>query len=782
MIRFAVTFTCITLGSTLAQSTPPGAAKEEQASEATATQGPQPAPDPAETKQEPKPTPEPAAVKQESSAPQQPTQPVEQVVVTAEKWGGQSVLDLPRSVTPITGELLRDAGVQSIEDAARFVPNTMFTGFTARRLSFPYVRGVGSGQGDPAVATFVDDVPQLNVSSTNLSLVGLDRIEILRGPSGALWGRNTIGGAINLITKEPSPQPGAELFGSMGNYGSQRYEVRATGPVTDPITNDTLAMSVSASYERRDGFSTNELTGNDIDFRDSTFARTQLLWTPDDRNTVRLSIYGEHTRDGGFVLSSLGATTDPTTGQPVPGTGLRDNPYRINQDFEGRTDRDILAGSIVWKHEGRGFDFTSITSAQGWEIAETSDSDFSALDIIRRSTGESEDYAYQEFRLQSAGDYDPSDRDATGMRWLVGLSGFVSDEERSATNAFGNDAAFAGAIANSATQNQGEFRSWSISAFGQVSTLLGNGFELSGALRVDHEDKEAKLAGTFVDPSGASVPTSSASDCRTFSRILPRASITYRPNDDVTSYLTIARGFKAGGFNLTAPGGQESFGTETSWTYEIGIKSLWLDDRVQANAALFLVDWDDMQLSQYDAASGSGYVSNAGQSRSQGFELEVVGEARDGLKLFGTAGYLDTNLSNAKDQYSDDLITAGGTIPGLGQISGTNLPFAPDWTFGVGAQYEHQIDEGFQAFARIDHFRVGQFYYDVRNVGGDQYNLTNLRAGLNYKNWRVDMFVHNVLEEEYVPIALQFNPTDPNQFVGQNGTPRIWGLSVRVTF
>src|SRR5690606_19260066 len=111
---------------------------------------------------------------------------------------------------------LRDAGLTSIEEAARYVPNTLFTGFTARRLSFPFVRGVGSGQGDPAVTTFVDDVPQLSISSTNLSFAGLERVEVLRGPSSVLWGRNTIGGAINLISKKPSWQPGGEFRGTVG--------------------------------------------------------------------------------------------------------------------------------------------------------------------------------------------------------------------------------------------------------------------------------------------------------------------------------------------------------------------------------------------------------------------------------------------------------------------------------------------------------------------------------------------------------------------------------------
>ncbi len=686
----------------------------------------------------------------------------EQVLVTAEKWGGQRLADLPRSVTPITSELLRDAGVQSIEEAARFVPNALVTGFTSRRLSFPYIRGVGSGQGDPAVATFVDDVPQLSVSSTNLSLVGLDRVEVLRGPSSALWGRNTIGGAINLITKEPEWQPRAELFASAGNFGAQRYEVRATTPFTDSVTEDTLAASVSASYERRDGFTENQFTGNDVDSRESTFARTQLVWTPDDRNTIRFSIYGEETRDGGFVLGSLGPS-------PFGGAGLKADPYRVNQDFEGRTDRDILAGAMVWTHYGDGFRVTSISSAQSWQIEESADFDFSQIDGVRRFTEEEEDYAYQEFRVQSDGDYDPRDLASTGVRWLFGLSGFYSEEQRSAANEFrqGGVGVLFGQQQVGTDQSVGEFQSWTASAYGQVSALLGDGLEVSGALRYDLEDKRAEVDRTFT-AGGFAAPLASAREGRSFSRVLPRASITYRPNHDVTSYLTVARGFKAGGFNLTAPQGQEAFGTETSWTYELGLKTSWMDERLQANAAVFFVDWEDMQLSQFDANAG-GFVSNAGESTSRGVELEVVGEVSDALTVFGTAGYLDTEFDRFTDQFGQDA-------------TGQRLPFAPDWTVGAGAQYRRQIGERYAAFARVDYFHVGQFYYDAANLGGEQYDLTNLRVGLDYENWRVDVFVNNAFDQDYVSLAFQANPADPTQFVGQNGAPRTYGLSLRVTF
>ena len=253
-----------------------------------------------------------------------------------------------------------------------------------------------------------------------------------------------------------------------------------------------------------------------------------------------------------------------------------------------------------------------------------------------------------------------------------------------------------------------------------------------------------------------------------FDRILPRLSLAYRCSDDIKTYVSAVRGFKAGGFNLTAPGGSESFGTESSWTYELGVKSQWLDNKITANAALFFVDWDDMQLSQFDATAG-GYVTNAGKSTSQGIELELAGQVCSDWTVFGTAGYLDTEFDQYTDQFGQD-------------VTGRNLPFAPNYTFGAGSQYTHTFGKNVEGFARIDWFHVGEFFYDAGNLGTERYTLTNLRCGWSRHNVRVEGFVSNLFDEEYISLAFQANPGDPTQFVGQNGAPRTYGLSFSVTF
>ena len=510
-------------------------------------------------------------------------------------------------------------------------------------------------------------------------------------------------------------------------------------------------MSVDASYEKRDGYTDNLATGNDIDDAESTFARMQFLWAPNDDNTVHFSIYGEASRDGGFVLSDVG--------------GLRTNPWRINQDFEGRTERDILAGSIVWNHYDRNFDLTTITAAQDWDIDETADFDFQPFDIVRRDTREEQTYVYQEVRLASVADAALDAGEKDGMKWLVGVSGFHSESKQEASNDFRPGSMMFNPLipAEGVDRSAGTFDSWSASVFGQATWMLRNGFEAAAAVRYDYESREATINRTF-----SGFPTGGSRGDRSFERILPRASIAYRSNEDWKTYFSAARGFKAGGFNLTAPTGSESFGTETSWTYELGVKTEWFDDRLKANAAVFFIDWDDMQLSQFDPTAG-GYVSNAGKSTSQGVELEVAAQICEDWSVFGTAGYLDTEFDQYTDQFGQD-------------VSGRSLPFAPSYTFGAGSQFTKKLPNEVQAFARIDWFHVGEFFYDAGNLGAERYNLTNLRLGWTRRNVRVEGFVSNLLNEEYISIAFQANPGDPTQFVGQNGAPRTYGISFAVTF
>jgi len=670
------------------------------------------------------------------------------VVVTARKRL-EAGFDVPQSITVIPESLIRDAGLRNMREAAIYIPNVNLVEFTARRLSFPFVRGIGSGQGEPAVATYVDGVPLLFGSSTNLPLLNVERIEFLRGPQGTLYGRNALGGVIHVFTKMPPVRPELRAEATVGNYGLR--EARLS--VGAPIVEGDLSFGLAGLVLRRDGYSRNDYTGNDVDHRDTLFGQGQLLFTPDERNRFRLSVLAERTRDGGFALSDL--------------PGLRGRPFRISQDFEGVTERDILLPSLTWTHEGDAVDLVSMSSFESLDVLGTADFDFTTLDGVRRRTVEASDSFIQEFRVSSPIDAPTVLGADAELRWLVGFLAFTSDFERSAANEFRPGGVGIIAPIAGIDTSTGDFRDRGLGIFGQASVTLFESLEVGAGLRYDYEEKDAGLHREFT--SGDALLNENSHDLsESYDEVLPRFDVGYRVGDEVRVYAYAAKGYKAGGFNLVAPPGLVPFGPETSWTFEIGAKTVLLDGRLRLDAALFRIDWNDMQLSQFDAAVG-GYVTNAGEATSQGFELELAARPVEGIDLFATFGLTDTGFDSYVDPFGED-------------VGGNRLPFAPRTTFSLGGQWTGELGPDLVGHLRAEYAHLGTFYYDAGNRESESFGLANFRAGVGGEHWRLEAWVRNAFDESYVPVAFQPNPADPSAFIGESGAPRTVGLTLNLDF
>lgn len=675
---------------------------------------------------------------------------IDPVRVTARRWL-EYAQDVPGSVTVVDKETLRDAAVSNVREAGQYVPNLFFTEFSSRRLSFPTLRGISTGVGEPSVVTYIDGVPQLRVSSTNISLLDVERIEFLRGPQGSLFGRNAIGGVINIETERPGDTPSLDLGATLGTYQLQEYEFSASAPIVD----NELYVGISGLSSQRDGYTTNSFSDTRIDDRRSLFGRGRVLWTPNDKNELEYTTYYQRDRDGSFVLGDLDA--------------LEDNPFVISQDFDGFADRDILSNALTYRHRGDEVRIDSVTSFLTWEIEEAADFDFSTIDGVRRFTEEEEDYFYHETRVASAEDAPLRLSDRMTLKWLGGASFFVADREESAANEFrpgGAGILFPPTMVGTSTDS-GDFDQLGFSVFGQVAVEFDERLELAAGLRYDYEDVEVDRLSTF-ETGGFTVFSSSSSPSDEFDELSPTFSASYEVVDDVRVYGRAARGFKAGGFNLASPSGFESFGTETSWSYEAGVKATLLDDRLLLNASYFYIDWDDLQVSLFDAMSG-GYIANAAEATSQGFELEAAAQVTDGLRLFTSFGYTDAQYDSFINQYGQD-------------VSGNNIAFVPETTLNLGAQYDGRIDDNGEWFIRGEYTHIGTYNLDAGNLRSDEYGLLNFQGGVRHGRVRVSGFIRNTLDEEYIQVAFQPSPVDPTSFVGENGPPQTVGVSVRISF
>lgn len=672
------------------------------------------------------------------------------VIVTAQKEPAKAQT-LPLSITAITADMLARAGVAIVSDAAVTVPNTVFTEFTARKLSNARFRGVGSSPANPAVTTFLDGVPQLNANASSIELVDVDQVEFVRGPQSALHGRNTLGGLVNVTSARPSLSAWTgRLVAPLGNFGARDIKASISGPLAP-----TVGMSVAVGHGERDGFTTNSVTGRTVDDRSATFGKAQLLWTPTAQWETRLIVSGERSRDGDYALGDL--------------AGIRANPFTVARDFEGRQDRDVASATLQARREGARISVTSTSGFVRWKAQDVTDLDYSPMSFITRDNTEEARQFSQEVRLASAAAAPFRLSDSATLAWQAGVFGFTEMYEQDAINTF-SPFILSQFLPFSINQHspKGTIDNLGFAAFGHATMTVNDRVDLTVGVRADRERKTADLR-TFFEPQIAPAATVSAEE--TWTNVSPNASVAWRVDADSMIYASTGRGFKAGGFNPTAPASSESYDEERTWNTEAGVKRTWGGGRVITNAAVFYIDWTDLQLNlPIPTAPGQYYISNVGGATSRGAELELTARAAAGVDVFGSFGY-------TRARFSDGSMSSGA------DVSGKTIPFTPEYTAAAGIQVSREVRPGALAFGRAEVVRHGAFEYDDANTAGQEaYSLVNLRAGVTVRRISVEGWIRNAFDTRYVPTAFAYPGLAPSGFVGEPGRPRTFGVSLSVGF
>ena len=686
------------------------------------------------------------------AAPQQAVPPITlpPVLVTAQKEPADAQR-LPVSVTAVPGDVIEAAGIAMVSEAAVFSPNTRVAELSARRVSNPFVRGIGSSPANPGITTFIDGVPQLNSSSSSIELLDIEQIEVARGPQSALFGRNALGGVVSLASARPSLGAwNGQLLVPFGSAGAREVRASASGPVAG-----SLAVGLSYGHSEREGFTVNDVTGHLIDSRSADFGKAQLLWVPTPSWEARAIVYGERARDGDYALNDLGE--------------LRSRPFHAARDFEGRTGRDLWSGTVLVRREGKRVSFSSTTGYVSWDTNETTDLDYSPMPLITRANAEDQRQFTQEFRLASAAAAPARLSDSAAFRWQAGLFLFAQDYAQHAVNTFG-PYVLSAVLPFTVSQHSpmAALEDAGLGAYGQGTLSLHEAWDLSLGARVDSERKTARL-DTFYEPPLA--PPSVVDDERTFTDVSPQASLAFRVAPGRMLYASAARGFKAGGFNPSSPAGSEAYGEEHAWNLEAGLKSTWANGRLSANAAAFRIAWDDMQLPVPNPqAPAQFYIANVGGAQSSGLEVEVNARTGAGVDLFASAGLTRARFSE-------------GSMAGGVDVAGNDLPNAPRYTVALGAQFSQAVGAGSQCFGRADVVFSGAYHYDEANREGQAaYSLVNLRAGVKARGFVAEAWMKNAFDTRYVPVAFAYGGLAPSGFLGENGRPRTFGVSVGFGF
>jgi iron complex outermembrane receptor protein len=669
------------------------------------------------------------------------------ITVTAQKEP-EDKQKVPVSVTAVSKDTIDGAGIHVISEATIFAPNTYFTEATARKLSNARFRGIGSSPANPGITTYIDGVPQLNANSSSIDLLDVEQIEFVRGPQSALFGRNTIGGLVSVASTRPSLSAWTgSVSVPFGNHDA--WAVR--GAVSGPVVADKVSLGVSFAKVERDGFTVNSLTGNDIDSRDGFSAKAQLLWLPNAAWEGRVIFTGERGRDGDYALHDVAA--------------LEAEPFVAARDFEGRTDRDIVGTTILARRASGSFVFSSTTGFVNWTTQDVTDLDYTPLPILTRDNTEEDFQFTQEIRLASAETAPLTLSDNALLRWQTGVFLFSQSYEQDAINNFSPFVLTPFAVRQHSPRSA--LDDFGLGLFGQATVTFNDRVDVAGGLRFDYEDKSAVLEN-FFDPLIA--PPSRVDVEDSFTNVSPQASFAYRVQPDTNVYATVGRGYKAGGFNPSSPTGSESYGEEFTFNVEGGVKSLWANGRVSTNAAVFFIDWDDLQLNLPNPLSPAEfYIANVGGASSRGVELELAARAADGLDLHAAFGYTRARF-------------ADGSISGGLDVSGNRIPNAPEYTASVGVQYSRDLGPA-RLVGRADAAFYGDFEYDDQNTRAqDGYSLVNVRLGLTGRFLTGELLIRNAFDTPYIPFAFPYPNFTRSGFIGELGAPRTVTVSAGVRF
>ena len=679
----------------------------------------------------------------------QPVDPITlpPVTVTAQKEPAD-IQRVPVSVTVVPAEWLQLGS--SVSDAGIYSPNTYFSEFTARKLTNPRFRGIGASPANPSITTFIDGVPMLNANASNIELLDVGQVEFVRGPQSALFGRNTLGGLINITSARPSLTGwSGQAAVPIGNYSSREIRANAAGPL-----GQSVAFGASISHAQRDGFTENGLSGNDLDYREGTAAKAQLLWAPAANWEARFIVGAERARDGDYALSDL--------------AGLRQAPHQTARDFEGHTDRDIASVAVLTRREGNKLAFSTTTGFVRWKTFDATDLDYLPLPLVNRENTEEDFQFTQEVRLASAMAAPLRLGDRVSLAWQAGAFLFTQNYEQLAVNRY-SPFVLSPFIdfPVSETNPEADLDDFGVSLYGQGTFTVREDLDLVAGARFDRESRDALLDVTY---SPAIAPVATVDAEAVFTNVSPQFAAVYRLRPAHTLYASASRGFKAGGFNPASPAGSEAFDEEFAWHAEAGIKSTAFNGRVRLNAAAFWIDWQDLQLNLPNVQSpGQFFIANVGSASSTGVELEVNARAHRGVDLFGSFGF-----TNA--QFGDNTNSNGV------DVSGNDIPNTPDYTAAFGAHLTRELTPAATLYGHGEVVLYGAFRYDDANrAGQDAYSLTNLRAGVRGKYLFAEGWIRNAFDASYVPVAFAF-PGAQSGFLGESGRPRTFGLTAGVRF
>lgn len=660
------------------------------------------------------------------------------VKVTANKMK-EDPMDVPQSLTVIDEIELQEKGMTEMADVLDEVPGMAYSVDHGLAINF---RGLNASMftlTNP-VTLYVDGVGHSGRSGFDTSLMNVERVEVLRGPSSTLYGKDAMGAVINVVTKDPTNK----WEGRVGSELASHEYLTGYGVANGPLIKDLLYLGFSAQFEKDQGYIDNEYPGTeeDADNKRDLKVNGYLLYKPNDDLKVRFSAYHSHKTEGHFHEYNMGVGSTLDDFEPS-------DAKHISEDVDSELIHDDDSHSLQVEYNFNSVKLDSITTHKYYRSKGLYDGDFddapAALGLIMFDDTKTRTIG-QEFRLSS--------QNEEGFRWLCGVYG---DMENRKQGPYGQQ--IAGPMEMDAHSTQDAY---TLAAFAQSMIPLGSDFELTLGGRFQHISKSIDL-NMYMGPIVNTPLWYSMDATKKWNTFLPKAALTYDITDHWTTYASYTHGYMPGGFNSFATGGtieENCFDPEQTKNYEIGLKAGY--DDFTMGASLFYMDIKDIHV--YKSVAGMYVTDNAKKAHSMGVELESTYKPIDSLMLSGSV-----SLIRAKyDDYDN----------GTKQFDGEDIDQTPAYAIRLSAAYHDP--SGFYARADGRHFGSRSFYDDYHQsfTEADPYTVIDTKIGYKFTNFDVYGYVDNVLGKQYVT-AFRANTMVS---VAGVSAPRTFGLGVMYNF
>ncbi len=692
-------------------------------------------------------------------------QELEEIIVSANKMDEQ-INKVPVAISTISSKKVQDARIWEAGNLSALVPNFLYQELGVGFQQIQAIRGIQVFSENPAVATYIDDVNGLDILANGFQFTDIDRIEILRGPQGTLFGRNAMAGVVNIITKKPTNQKSGFAEMSIGNLGLQRY----SAGFKSPLIKDKLFFGLNGLFQNRNGYLRNDTTGTRsvlkniqnvrIGDESNLYGNAYLKWLPNNvfSATLNFKSQADHSDASGFFVS----VSDEIKGFA--------HPTKIYLSRIGSHERNILNSSLVLKYFGSNFTITSTSSLQAISLA-YKDIDFPGYyhSFSKNKIGENlppQKVYGQEVRIQS----DIESR----FRYSAGINYFSQTGYEPSTNLAYEAAPDYYAVYRNKAENNG------IAFFGQMGYSISKNWNATAGLRYDIENRKAIFNGfgdaiftggtlTFIRPD-----TSISGKYNAFS---PKVALNYSIDKFSSAYISFTKGFRAGGINSQrVPAGvSQTFDPEYSNNYEIGFKSNAMNNKARINLAAFLINWQNLQF--YNLVAPFTYArENLGDVITKGVELEGTFLPFKNWELDGSIGinnghYKDFKIKRTNfTTFQDEII----------DVSEKHLTNAPNHTLYLASQYTWQVNKESLITFRLEWRSIGKYFTDLQNtLKQPSYSLINSKIDFKYKKIVLSLWGQNLGNTKF--LIYGSGDTSFGRSV-RMGSPLTWGITSGIKF